>query len=447
MIIKNAHIINESEIFFGHIYIHKEKIHEIFKDTIPDSILHNDKNIIDAKGKYIIPGIIDDQVHFREPGLTHKANMYREATAAVAGGSTSFKEMPNTNPQTINEEQLEAKHKIASNNSLANYSFYMGATNSNIDVIKSINPKFVCGVKVFMGSSTGNMLVDNKESLDLIFKHSPTIITTHCEEEKIIKTNYNKYYKKYGDSIPFEYHPKIRSHEACYTSSKKAIDLAKKYNSRLHILHLSTADEIALFDKDNDFTKKHITGEVCVHHLWFNENDYKDKGSFIKWNPAIKSRKDQKALFEGLLSDKLDIIATDHAPHTLSEKLNVYSKAPSGGPMVQHSLLLMLEFFHQQKITLPKIIEKMCHNPAKIFNIDKRGFIKKGYYADLTIIDLEQNWKVSKSNILYHCGWSPLEGTHFKSKITHTIINGNLVYENGIFHESIKGKALQFNRG
>lgn len=444
LLIKNVNIVNDGNQFIGSIYIKDGVINQIYKsNNIP--VLNPDK-IIDGKGKYLFPGIIDDHVHFREPGLTYKADIYSESKAAVAGGITSYMEMPNTNPQATTIEILEEKYKIASKKSLANYSFYLGATNDNIEEIKKINPQNICGVKVFMGSSTGNMLADNEETLSQIFSESPVLIATHCEDEKTINENTEKYKNEFGEELPIKYHPLLRSEEACYKSSSFAVELAKRHNTRLHILHLSTAKELELFDSTTPSRNKQITTEVCVHHLWFSDKDYDKYGTRIKWNPAIKTEKDKEALIEGLKNNKIDVIATDHAPHTLEEKENTYFKAPSGGPLIQHSLVTMLELYHQNKISLIDIVNKMCHSPADIFQIEKRGYIREGYFADLVLIDLNNPWTVSKDNILYKCKWSPFENQKFKSQITHTIINGNIVYENGVFDESEKGQRLTFNR-
>ena len=444
-LIANATIINESRKFQGHIIIRDGKIDTIYNNSVIVSEIAHDK-YIEGKGKLLIPGVIDDQVHFREPGLTHKAEIYTESKAAVAGGITSFMEMPNTNPQTTTQERLNEKFDLAKEKSLANFSFYLGATNDNIDELIKIDASNVCGIKVFMGSSTGNMLVDNKESLEKIFSQAPTLIAVHCEDEATIKTNLAIYKEKYGEDVPIKCHPEIRSDEACYKSSALAVELAKKHNTRLHILHLSSKKELELFDNTTPLSEKKITAEVCVHHLWFDKEDYEKYGTRIKWNPAVKEVSDKEALFNGLLMNKLDVIATDHAPHTIEEKNNTYFKAPSGGPLVQHSLQAMLEFNKQGRISLERIVEKMCHAPAEIFKVKDRGFIKEGYWADLVLIDPDTEQMVDKSNIHYKCGWSPFEGVTFHSKVTHTIINGNLVYENGVFHEDIKGMALQFDR-
>jgi len=444
LLIKNITIVNEGIQFIGSVYIQNGIIDKIFAGEEPQNM--DAQKIINGAGKFLFPGIIDDQVHFREPGITHKGEIYTEAKAAVAGGITSFMEMPNTKPQATTQEVLEEKYKIASEKSLANYSFYIGATNENIEEIKKTDPKKVCGVKVFMGSSTGNMLVNDEEALSRIFSESPLLITTHCEDEETIIKNTAKYKEEYGEDMPIKYHPFIRSEEACYKSSSLAVKLAKKYNSRLHILHLSTVKELELFDNTKASKEKRITAEVCVHHLWFSDQDYEKYGTRIKWNPAIKTEIDRLGLIEGLKSNKIDVVATDHAPHTFEEKSNTYFKAPSGGPLVQHSLVAMLELYHQDEISLNDITNKMCHTPAEIFQVKDRGFIREGYCADLTIVDLNSPWKVKDENTLYKCKWSPFDGVTFNSKVTHTIINGNIVYDNGSFDESTKGQRLQFDR-
>lgn len=443
----NAQIVNEGEIFSGSVLCHDGIIERVTRESKGDPVsLPGDIPVIDLKGKLLIPGVIDDQVHFREPGLTRKADLYTESRAAVAGGITSFMEMPNTVPNTLTQELLEDKYRLAAKKSLANYSFYMGASNDNIEEILKTNPSNVCGVKVFMGASTGNMLVDNVDTLNTIFSRSKLLVAVHCEDETTIRNNLAIFKEKYGDDIPIEAHPLIRSHDACFKSSKLAVGLARLHNTRLHILHLSTAKELDLLSNDIPLEKKRITAEVCVHHLWFSSQDYEKKGTLIKWNPAVKSKADREALLNGLLSDKLDVIATDHAPHTLEEKNNPYHKAPSGGPLVQHALPAMLEFYHKGKITLEKIVEKMCHAPATCFHIEKRGFIRPGYHADLVAVDLIQRQTVAKENILYKCGWSPFEGTTFSSTVTHTFVNGHLVYDNGMFNETHKGQRLMFQR-
>jgi len=442
-LITNATIINEGSQRKGSVFINNGIIEKIF--ALTDDLPQAD-NIIDATGKLLLPGVIDDQVHFREPGLTHKGDIHSESRAAVAGGITSFMEMPNTKPQTTTQTALEEKYDLASEKSFANYSFYFGATNDNISELTKTDPKKVCGIKVFMGSSTGNMLVDKEEALSKIFSEAPTIVTTHCEDEATIKSNTEFYKNKYGESIAFRYHPLIRSAEACYISSAKAVELAAKYGTQLHILHLSTAKEMTLLDDKTSLKDKKITGEVCVHHLWFTDKDYDEYGSRIKWNPAVKSQADRDALREAVNSGKLDIVATDHAPHTIEEKNNTYFKVPSGGPLVQHSLVAMLEMVKQGVFTYEKAIEKMCHAPAILYRVQKRGFIREGYHADLTIVDPASEWKVSKENILYKCGWSPFEGTSFSHKVTQTFVNGNLVYDNGYINEDIRGERLLFNR-
>jgi len=442
-LIKNARIVNEGSIFQGDILIEGEYIKEISESISAKSA---DVHIFDAEGKYLLPGAIDDQVHFREPGLTHKANIETESKAAIAGGITSFIEMPNTNPQTTTIEKLNEKFEIASKTSSANYSFMFGGTNDNLDEILKVDPKQVAALKLFLGSSTGNMLVDNPEVLEKIFSSTKLLIAVHCEDEGTIKSNLAEYVEKFGDDIPIKHHPDIRSEEACYISSSKAIELAKKTGARLHVFHLSTAKETALFTNKIPLKDKKITAEVCVHHLWFTDKDYDSKGTFIKWNPAVKSQSDKDGLWKALLDDRIDVIATDHAPHTLEEKKNVYTKAPSGGPLVQHALPAMLEMHHRGNITLEKLVEKMCHNPAILFEVEKRGFIKEGYFADLVLVDLSSPWTVKKDNILYKCGWSPFEGTTFKSRITHTFVNGSLAYKNFKFYDVKAAKQLTFNR-
>ncbi len=441
LIIKNAKIVNEDNIFKGCLVVNNGIIEEI-SDSVDES---GAMQIINAEGLYLFPGVIDDQVHFREPGLTHKADIYTESAAAAAGGVTSYMEMPNSIPQATNLIELEKKYQTASEKSVVNYSFYLGATNDNIDEIKKITPSDVCGVKVFMGSSTGNMLVDKEYSLQKIFAESPILIATHCEDEETIKSNTLLYKQKMGEDIPFSYHPIIRSAEACYKSSSFAAELASKYDSQLHILHLSSAKELGLLDANPNVSEKKITGEVCVHHLWFNSDDYSKFGSRIKWNPAIKAPEDQDALFMGLLNNKLDVVATDHAPHTIEEKNNSYFKAPSGGPLVQHSLVAMLEFYKKGKITLEKIARKMCHAPADLFRIKQRGYIRTGYHADLVLVDLNKKWEVSTNNILYKCKWSPFEGTVFNSSVIYTIVNGEVVFNEGRILEKA-GQRLKFNR-
>ncbi len=446
VLLKNAQIINEGKIFYGHILINKPFIENIFTINLPESI-PSDAEVIDCSGKYILPGIIDDQVHFREPGLTQKGDIHTESQAAVAGGITSFMEMPNTIPQTTTQKLLEEKFRIGADKSVANYSFYIGATNNNIKELIATDTASVCGVKVFMGSSTGNMLVDNINSLEKIFSQLYNLpVAVHCEEESIIKENTNKAIEKYGNNIPFSMHCEIRSHKACFASSSKAIELAKKFDTRLHLLHLSTEAETKLLSDKTLSETKRITSEVCVHHLWFTDKDYDKKAGLIKWNPAIKNQSDKDALWEALISDKIDIIATDHAPHTINEKDNPYLNCPSGAPMVQHSLQLMIENYKSGRISLEKVVEKMCHNPAICFNIKKRGYIKKGYYADIVVIDMSKGIKVNKENILYKCGWSPLENTSFSSSVIYTFVNGNKVYDNGVINNEYKGMPLEFDR-
>ncbi len=443
VLIKNAKIVNEGEIFEGDVFIEEGIITEIASSISAKS---PNLSIIDAEGNYLMPGVIDDQVHFREPGLTHKETIATGSKAAVAGGITSFIEMPNTQPQTTTLDLLEEKYKLAANTSYANYAFMFGGTNDNLEEIKKIDPKKVPALKLFLGSSTGNMLVDDEQVLEKIFKESPVLIAAHCEDEKTIQKNLQECVERYGDDIPIELHPKIRSEEACYLSSSKAVALAKKTGTRLHVFHLSTAKELKLFENKKPLKDKKITAEVCVHHLWFNDSDYAKKGTFIKWNPAVKTKEDQDALLKALIEDKIDVIATDHAPHTREEKKNVYTKAPSGGPLVQHALPAMLQMHHQGKISLEKIVEKMCHNPAILFDIEKRGFIREGYKADLVIVDLNAPWAVQPGNTLYKCGWSPFEGITFKSRVTHTFVNGNLVYKNFNFNPFVKAERLKFDR-
>lgn len=442
LLIKNATIINENKRSLKDIYIEGEYIKEI--NTHID--LDDEVEIINAKGLLVIPGMIDDQVHFREPGLTHKANIATESKAAIAGGITTFIEMPNTVPQATTQELLEDKFKIAAKDSYANYSFMFGGTNDNLDELLKTDPKNVAGIKLFLGSSTGNMLVDNEAVLEKIFSSTKMIISVHCEDEATIRKNTASYKEKFGEDIPIKYHPIIRSEEACYLSSSKAIELAKKTGARLHIFHLSTEKETHLFRNDIPLEEKQITAEVCIHHLWFSDKDYAEKGTHIKWNPAVKTENDRQGLWKALLDDRIDVLATDHAPHTLAEKDNVYTKAPSGGPLVQHAVTAILEKVKEGVIPIEKAVEKMSHNPAKLFQIEKRGFIKEGYFADLVLIDTNKPYTVSKDNLLYKCGWSPFEGTTFSSSITHTFVNGNLMYNEGVFNEKVKGKRITFNR-
>lgn len=441
LIIKNATIVNEGKQFNGDILIENDRIAKI-GTNLSD---HSAKEI-NAEGKYLLPGFIDDQVHFREPGLTHKAEIYTEAKSAVAGGITSFMEMPNTVPNTLTQELLQDKYNIASQKSLANYSFYMGAGNDNLEEVLKTNPENVCGVKVFMGSSTGNMLVDNETTLNGIFSQVPMLIATHCEDEATIKHNMAIFKEQYGDKITPKMHPVIRNTEACFISSSFAVELAKKHNTRLHILHISTGKETHLFRNDIPLSQKRITAEACIHHLWFSDKDYATKGNWIKWNPAVKTEADKNEILKAVLDGRIDVIATDHAPHTIQEKEQQYLNAPSGGPLVQHALNALLEMHHQGKITLEQIVEKMAHNVAVCFQMKDRGFIREGYKADLVLVDLNKNYTVDRSNVLSKCGWSPFEGQKFNSVVTHTFVSGHLVYENGVFDESIKGERLLFNR-
>ena len=444
-LIRNATIINEGMRFKGSILIEGSFIKKIYSsgEALPD--FPGNIRVIEAENKIMLPGVIDDQVHFRQPGLTYKGDLYTESTAAVAGGVTSVMDMPNTIPQTTTQELLEEKYQMGASDCLCNYSFYMGATNTNIGELMKTNPANVCGIKVFMGASTGNMLVDNPDSLEQIFKNSPLLIATHCEDENIIRINLQQYKDKYNINIPVAAHRDIRSSEACYRSSSLAVELAKKFNSRLHVLHLSTAKEMSLFSNENDLKNKKITSEVCIHHLWFSDKDYESLGSRIKWNPSVKTGHDRQILWEALLDGRLDIIATDHAPHTLDEKNRKYLESPSGGPMIQHSLVAMLECASKGQISIEKTVEKMCHAPAEIFNIHKRGFLREGYFADITLVE-NSNWTVTPPTLLYKCGWSPMEGQQFSSKVTHTFVSGNLVYENGTVIDRNRGMRITFDR-
>lgn len=443
ILIKNAKIVNEGTIFEGDVLIENDLIVEI-ADSI--SLKTSDCIVIDAEGSYLMPGAIDDQVHFREPGLTHKGDLESESRAAVAGGITSFIEQPNTVPNAVTQEILEDKYQIASQKSFANYSFMMGATNDNLEEVLKTNPKNVAGIKIFLGSSTGNMLVDNEAVLEKIFSSTPMLIAVHCEDETTIQNNLVAFKEQYGEDVPVTAHNLIRSAEACYISSSKAVALAKRTGARLHIFHLSTAKEMELFTNKIPLEDKKITAEVCVHHLWFTDEDYKTKGNFIKWNPAVKTAEDRAELWKALNDGRIDVIATDHAPHTKEEKMQSYLKAPSGGPLVQHAVVAMFEAHHQGKISVEKIVEKMCHNPAKIFKIEKRGFIREGYHADLVIVNPSLPWSVKPENILYKCGWSPFENFTFKSRITHTFVNGELVYNNFKVKDTRAGKRLLFDR-
>lgn len=440
-LLKNGRLVNEGRVVQSDILLEGDLILKIASDITDDTA-----KVIDIDGKYILPGIIDDQVHFREPGLTHKGTIATESRAAVAGGITSFMEQPNTVPQATTIEKLEEKFTTASKTAYANYSFPFGGTNDNLEELKRLDKNSCSGIKLFLGSSTGNMLVDDEEVIEKIFRSTEMVISAHCEDESTIKRNLAEYINKYGDDIPIEYHHLIRSEEACYLSSSRAIDLAKKTGARLHVFHLSTAKEMDLFRNDIPLKEKKITAEVCIHHLWFSDSDYKEKGTLIKWNPAVKTAKDRDALWEALLDDRIDVIATDHAPHTSTEKDNVYTKAPSGGPLVQHALPAILEKHLEGKITLETIVQKMCHNPAILFQIERRGYVKEGFYADLAIVDLHSPWKVTKENIAYKCGWSPFENEEFRAEVTHTFVNGHLAYDNGVFSEERNAKRLTFNR-
>ncbi|GGI24010.1 dihydroorotase [Pedobacter mendelii] len=440
-LIKAATIVNEGQKIVADVLIKDGFITKIGRNLSANGVQE-----INAEGQYLLPGMIDDQVHFREPGLTHKADIFTESMAAVAGGITSFMEMPNTVPNTLTQDLLKDKYNIAAEMSLANYSFYMGASNDNIEEVLKTDPKNVCGIKVFMGSSTGNMLVDNEKTLENIFSKAPILVATHCEDEATIRHNLAEFKAKYGDDLTIDMHPLIRNAEACYKSSSLAVELAKRYQTRLHILHISTAKEIALFDNTTPLKDKKITAEACVHHLWFNDKDYATKGNFIKWNPAVKTEADQIGILAGVLNDNIDVIATDHAPHTLEEKNQPYAQAPSGGPLVQHALPALLEMHLQGKISLEKIVEKTAHNLAICFDIEKRGFIREGYWADLVLVDLKDSWKVTKLNNFYKCGWSPFDGDTFQASVTHTFVSGNLAYQKGKFTTDQIGKRLTFAR-
>ena len=442
-LIKNARIVNEGNIFEGDVLIENEIIRQIANNISAKS---SECIIIDAEGSFLIPGVIDDQVHFREPGHTHKGDIASESKAAVAGGITSYIEQPNTVPNAVTQELLEEKYQIASKTSHANYSFMMGGTNDNLEEILKTNPKNVAGLKLFLGSSTGDMLVDSSASLEKIFSNTKLLIAVHSEDETIVKNNLAKFKEIYGDDIPVTKHPEIRSVAACYESTVRVIELAKKTGARLHVFHISTAKELDLFTNKMPLEKKQITAEVCIHHLWFTDADYETKGSLIKWNPAVKTQEDKDALWKALLDDRIDVIATDHAPHTLEEKSNPYTTCPSGGPLVQHALVAMMEAYNKGKISMEKIVEKMCHNPAKIFKIENRGFIKEGYFADLVLVNPHMPWSVKKENIIAKCGWSPFEGVSFKSRVTHTFVNGKLVYANGKVKDIIAGERLTFDR-
>ncbi len=439
-LLKNGTVVNEGSSKEYDVLIRKNRIEKIGKNLSDDSA-----TIIDLAGKYIMPGCIDDQVHFREPGLTHKGNIYSESRAAVAGGITSFMEMPNTSPNATTQELLEDKYQIAKTHSIANYSFFMGATNDNLDEVLKTNASKVCGVKVFMGSSTGNMLVDNEKTLAGLFSNVPMLIATHCEDEQTVRKNLADAKLKYGTEIPIELHPVIRNEEACYLSSSLAVHLAERHGARLHVLHISTAKETELFNNQLSLKDKKITAEACVHHLWFSEEDYASKGTFIKWNPAVKTISDREGIWKALLDNRIDVVATDHAPHTIEEKKNNYLNAPSGGPLVQHALISMMEHVKKGKITIERVVEKMAHNPAILFRIKERGFIREGYYADIVVVDPSRSYSVQQSNILYKCGWSPFEGYTFSSSINKTFVNGEIVYENNKVAEGTNGMRLSFN--
>lgn len=441
-LIKNATIVNEGRVFQSDLRIKQGVIHEIGQELQKEP--HEES--IDASGLHLFPGMIDDQVHFREPGLTHKAEIRTESQAAVAGGITSFMEMPNTIPNALTQELLQDKYDRAAEVSAANYSFFMGASNDNIDEVLKTDPKRVCGVKVFMGASTGNMLVDEKTTLEGIFRESPTLVATHCEDEATIKANSQRYKEKYGEDVPIEMHPIIRSAEACYKSSSLAVELATKYNTQLHILHISTAREIGLFRNDIPLSEKRITAEACIHHLWFTDSDYNEKGSLIKWNPAVKSAADRNEIRKAVNEDRIDVIATDHAPHTLEEKRNKYFKAPSGGPLVQHALLALIDMHKQGVFSLEKIVDKTSHKVAELFRIENRGYIREGYAADLVLVNLNGQTEVKREGLLYKCGWSPFEGHTFNSSIAHTFVNGVLAYSDGKVNNTVRGERLRFNR-
>ncbi len=443
ILIKNVTVVNQGKQSLHDVLIENEFISTI---APPYSINNSSSKVIDGTGYHLLPGLIDDQVHFREPGLTHKATIYTEAKAAVAGGITTFMEMPNTVPNTLTQELLQDKYDIAAQDSLANYSFYMGAGNDNLSEVLKTDKKNVCGVKVFMGSSTGNMLVDNPTTLTALFSECELLIATHCEDEATVKANLKKYAETLGENIPVKYHPIIRNEEACYKSSSMAVELATKHNTKLHILHISTAKEVGLFDAKNPLSEKRITAEACVHHLWFSDEDYESKGNFIKWNPAVKSATDRAAIRAGINSNAIDVLATDHAPHTLAEKQLPYMQAPSGGPLVQHALLALLDLYKQGVFTLEHIVQKSAHNVAELFQIDRRGYIKEGYFADLVLVNLNEPTMVTPASLLYHCGWSPFMDHQFSSKIISTFVNGHMVYDNGQFDEKKRGMRITFNR-
>lgn len=441
ILIKNAQVVNQGQVLVQDLFIKDGRI-----ERIDSSIDRQADQLIDGQGLHLLPGLIDDQVHFREPGLTHKADIYTESRAAVAGGTTSFMEMPNTVPNTLTQRLLQDKYDIAQDSSLANYSFFMGAANDNLQEVLKTNPRDVCGIKVFMGSSTGNMLVDSEQALEELFAQAPLLIATHCEDETTIQANLSAYKEQYGENITVEMHPLIRSAEACYLSSSKAVSLAKKHQTRLHILHISTERELALFNNDIPLAEKRITAEACIHHLWFSDVDYKTKGNFIKWNPAVKKTSDRDALLRAVLDNQIDVIATDHAPHTFDEKSQPYLQAPSGGPLVQHALQALLDLVDQGKMTLTELVQRTAHNTATLFQIEQRGYIKEGYWADLVLVDLDKPYPVTQENILSKCGWSPFENHVFSSTIVHTIVSGQLAFSQGELREVGSGHRLLFNR-
>ncbi|GAB1444606.1 MAG: dihydroorotase [Cyclobacteriaceae bacterium] len=441
-LILNAKIVNEGTVTENDVLIKGQHIEKIGSDLQYEPA----NKVVDAKGMFLLPGAIDDQVHFREPGLTHKATIHSESRAAVAGGVTSFMEMPNTIPPAFTQQLLEDKYQIASKTSLGNYSFYMGASNNNLEEVLKTDINKVCGLKIFMGSSTGNLLVDNTKALEGFYSKFPSIIATHCEDEPTILRNLELYKEKYGNAVTAEMHPEIRSREACYLSSSFAVGLAKQYGTHLHILHISTEKETHLFDNSIPLKDKKITAEACIHHLWFNDTDYDRLGMLIKWNPAIKTPRDQQEILKALLDDRIDVIATDHAPHTWEEKQKDYFNAPSGGPLIQHSVVTMMELYKQGKISIEKVVEKMCHNPAILFRIESRGYIREGYFADLVLVDPLASWEVNKQNIVAKCGWSPFEGQTFSSTIHATWVSGHLAYQQGKFDESQMGKRMTFHR-
>jgi dihydroorotase len=446
LLIKNATIVNEGVSSEGHVLCTNKRIEKILAGEIPAWINKLSPRVIDARNRILIPGVIDDQVHFREPGLTHKADIFTESGAAIAGGITSYMEMPNTSPPTTTRKLLEEKFRIAEKKSLANYSFYMGASNDNLEELEKTDPRMACGIKVFMGSSTGNMLVDDENTLRSIFSKIEIPVAVHCEDESVIRANTVAYRKKWGENVPIGMHPLIRSAEACYKSSSHAVELAAQYGTRLHVLHISTERELGLFDPVTPLKDKKITAEVCIHHLWFDQSDYEKFGTAIKWNPAVKTTNDRDALIRAVNEGTIDVIATDHAPHTTGEKSNSYFNAPSGGPMVQHSLVAMMELVRKGHFSLEKMVEKMCHSPAVIFNVSERGYIREGYYADLVLIDPDNPWKVEKHNLRYKCGWSPMEDFTFSAVVTHTIVNGHVVFENGTVYPEPRSMQLTFNR-